>query len=103
MAGVPYTALFTDPNGNPVPYDPRFPNDSYFLQTHSEDKQLAVFGEGTFSFTDQLKATVGLRESRTEFSFNTLTGGPQLFLADQANAGDKKENSFTPKVSLQYQ
>jgi outer membrane receptor protein involved in Fe transport len=103
VAGVPYTALFTDPNGNPVQYDPRFPNDSYFLQTYSEDKQFAVFGEGTFSFTDQLKATVGLRESRTEFSFNTLTGGPQLFLADQSNAGDKKENSFTPKVSLQYQ
>jgi iron complex outermembrane receptor protein len=103
VAGVPYTALFTDPNGNPVLYDPRFPNDSYFLQTYSEDKQLAVFGEGTFSFTDQLKATVGLRESRTEFSFNTLTGGPQLFLANQTNNGDKKENSFTPKVSLQYQ
>ena len=103
VAGVPYTALFTDPNGNPVLYDPRFPNDSYFLQTYSEDKQLAVFGEGTFSFTDQLKATVGLRESRTEFSFNTLTGGPQLFLANQTNNGDKKENSFTPKVSVQYQ
>jgi outer membrane receptor protein involved in Fe transport len=103
VAGVPYTALFTDPNGNPVPYDPRFPNDSYFLQTYSTDKQIALFGEGTFSFTDQLKATVGMRYSKTEFSFNTLTGGPQLFLADQANSGDKKENSFTPKVSLQYQ
>jgi outer membrane receptor protein involved in Fe transport len=103
VAGVPYTALFTDPNGNPVPYDPRFPNDSYFLQTYSTDKQIALFGEGTFSFTDQLKATVGMRYSKTEFSFNTLTGGPQLFLADQTNSGDKKENSFTPKVSLQYQ
>jgi iron complex outermembrane recepter protein len=103
VAGVPYGDLFTDPNGNPVPFDPRFPNDSYFLQTYSEDKQIALFGEGTFSFTDQLKATVGGRYSKTEFSFNTLTGGPQLFLADQANSGDKKENSFTPKFSLQYQ
>lgn len=103
VAGVPYTALFTDPNGNPVPYDPRFPNDSYFLQTFSEDKQIALFGEGTFSFTDELKATVGMRYSKTQFSFNTLTGGPQLFLANQANSGDKKENSITPKASLQYQ
>ena len=102
-AGVPYTDLFTDPNGNPVPYDPRFPNDSYFLQTYSKDKQIALFGEGTFSFTDQLKGTLGMRYSKTEFSFNTLTGGPQLFLANQANGGDKKENSFTPKASLQYQ
>jgi iron complex outermembrane receptor protein len=100
---LPYTQVFTDPNGNPVPYDPRFPNDSYFLQTFSKDQQIALFGEGTYSFTDQFKTTVGLRESRTEFSFHTLTGGPQLFLADQANSGDKKENSFTPKISLQYQ
>ena len=62
-----------------------------------------LFGEGTYSFTDQWKATVGVRYSRTEFSFNTLTGGPQLFLAPQTNSGDKKENSFTPKISLQYQ
>ena len=101
--GVPYTSIFTDPNGNPVPYDPHFPYDSYFLQTFSKDKQIALFGEATYSFTDQLKATVGLRYSKTEFSFNTLTGGPQLFLANQTNSGDKKENSFTPKVSLQYQ
>ncbi len=86
-----------------VPYDPHFPDDSYFLQTRSTDKQYAVFGEGTYSFTDQFKTTVGLRYSKTEFSFNTLTGGPQLFLPNQTNSGDKKENSFTPKVSLEYQ
>jgi iron complex outermembrane recepter protein len=107
VAGVPYTQEFyyTDQAGNniPVPYDPRFPNDSYFLQTFSKDKQIALFGEGTYSFTDQFKTTVGLRYSKTEFSFNTLTGGPQLFLPPQSNSGDKKENSFTPKVSLQYQ
>jgi outer membrane receptor protein involved in Fe transport len=108
VSGVPYTQQFyyTDPvtgNNDPVTYDPRFPNDSYFLQTFSEDKQLAVFGEGTYSFTDQYKLTIGARFSRTEFSFNTLTGGPQLFLPPQSNSGDKKENSFTPKVSFSYQ
>jgi iron complex outermembrane recepter protein len=102
-AGLPYTQVFTDPNGNPVPFDPRFPNDSYFLQTRSQDKQYAWFGEGTFAFTDRFKTTVGVRYSKTEFTFNTLTGGPQLFLANQENSGDKKENSFTPKVSLQFQ
>ena len=103
VAGVPYTQIFTDPNGNPVPYDPRFPNDSYFLKTQAKDQQYALFGEATYSFTDQFKATVGARYSKTEFSFNTLTGGPQLFLAPQTNSGDVKENSFTPKVSLDYQ
>jgi outer membrane receptor protein involved in Fe transport len=97
VAGSDYLSEFG------TPYDPRYPIDSYFLQTESTDKQLAWFGEGTYSFTDQWKTTVGLRYSKTEFGFSTLTGGPQLFLADQANSGDKKENSFTPKVSLDYQ
>jgi outer membrane receptor protein involved in Fe transport len=103
VAGVPYTSIFTDNNGNPVLYDPNFPNDSYFLQTFSEDKQIALFGEGTYAFTDQWKLTLGARFSKTEFEFNTLTGGPQLFLQNQGNSGDKKENSFTPKVSISYQ
>ena len=45
-------------------YDPRFPNDSYFLQTYANDKQIALFGEGTYSFTDQFKLTLGARYSR---------------------------------------
>jgi len=101
--GLPYTSIFVDPSGNPVTYDPRFPNDSYFLQTFSEDQQLAWFAEGTYNFTEQWKATAGIRYSKTEFSFNTLTGGPQLFLAPQSNSGDKKENSFTPKLSISDQ
>jgi iron complex outermembrane receptor protein len=105
--GQPYTNFFyyVDQNGNnqPVTYDPHFPNDSYFLQTFSEDKQIAWFGEGTYAFTDQYKLTVGMRYSKTEYSFNTLTGGPQLFLPNQSNNGDKKENSFTPKVSFGFQ
>jgi iron complex outermembrane recepter protein len=109
VLSLPYTDVFcyyptpTSTNCVPVPYDSRFPNDSYFLQTFSRDRQYALFGEGTYSFTDQLKTTVGLRYSRTEFSFNTLTGGPQLFLSPQTGTGDKKENSFTPKISLEYQ
>jgi iron complex outermembrane receptor protein len=103
IAGVPYTDVFTDTSGAPVPYVAAFPNDSYFLNIHARDQQLAWYGEGTYAITEKLKATVGLRESRTEFSFNTLTGGPQLFQAPAANSGDKKENSFTPKVNLSYQ
>jgi iron complex outermembrane receptor protein len=101
--GQPYTNFFVDNNGNPVTYDPRFPNDSYFLQTQAKDQQYAWFGEGSYSFTDQLKLTLGARYSKTEYSFNTLTGGPQLFLPPRTGSGDKKENFFTPKVNLAYQ
>ncbi len=43
----------------PVTYDPRFPNDSYFLQTQATDQQYALFAEGTYAFTDQYKLTLG--------------------------------------------
>jgi iron complex outermembrane receptor protein len=106
--GQPYTNFFyyTDPvtgANDRVTYDPRFPNDSYFLETQSEDKQIAWFGEGSYSFTDQWKATVGARYSMTKFSFNTLTGGPQLYLPPQTGNGDQKQDSFTPKFALSYQ
>ena len=86
-----------------VPYDPNYPNDSYFLRTSSKDTQLAVFGEATYGLTDQLKLTVGARYSHLKYTFDTLTGGPQLYAPPRAGTGNITENAFTPKVSLQYQ
>ena len=105
--GNPYTTYFTAAPDyvNPVleTTSGPFAYDSYYLQTRSVDKQYAVFADGTYSFTDQYKLNIGLRESHTEFSFNTLTGGPQLFLEPQTQAASVKENSFTPKLNLSYQ
>lgn len=105
--GVPYTDIYSydDGTGNfiPVPFDPRYPTDSYFLSTHARDKQYAAFGEATYAVTDQLKVTLGARFSRTEFSFDSETGGPQLFAPNQTSNPGSKENSFTPKVNIAYQ
>ena len=101
--GLPYTDIFTDLNGNSIPYDPRYPQDSYFLLTNAKDQQTAVYGEGTFSFTDELKLTVGARYSKSKYSFTSLTGGPQLFNVPATVGADKNESSFTPKVSFSYQ
>jgi outer membrane receptor protein involved in Fe transport len=107
--GLPYTdpALFSYVNDQnisvPVPYDPAYPQDSYFLLTNAKDEQLAVFGEGTYSFTDQFKLTVGARYSHSKYSFTSNTGGPQLFAPTTSVGADKSENSFTPKVSFSYQ
>ncbi|MFI4885425.1 MAG: TonB-dependent receptor [Steroidobacterales bacterium] len=87
----------------PILYDPRFPNDSYFLQTHAKDTQLAWYGQATYDFTPQWKLTLGARESRIRYTFDTLTGGPQLFLTPQTGSGGKTETAFTPKVSVSYQ
>jgi outer membrane receptor protein involved in Fe transport len=46
---------------------------------------------------------LGARFSKLKYSFNTLTGGPQLYLTPQTGSGDKNENSFTPKVSFSFQ
>ena len=97
-----YNAV-TGADVGPLPYDPRFPYDSYFLQTHSTDTQYAWYGQGTYAFTHQWKLTVGLRESHVKYTFNTLTGGPQLFLNAQTGSGSQSQNAFTPKVSLAYQ
>jgi outer membrane receptor protein involved in Fe transport len=87
----------------PILYDARFPNDSYFLQTFSKDTQVAWYGQATYAFTKQWLLTLGARESRMRYTFNTLTGGPQLFLTPQTGTGGQTENAFTPKVSLSYQ
>jgi iron complex outermembrane receptor protein len=77
--------------------------DSYVLSTRAKDRQIAWFGEGAYAITDELKATVGLRFSKTKFSFNTYTAGPQLFAPPTTLTGEKSENSFTPKVDLSWQ
>ncbi len=84
-------------------YDPSYPLDSYFLKTHARDEQYAVFGEATYSFTEQLKGTAGARFSKNKYSFDTLTGGPQLFAATSPGSGNNSENAFTPRLSLQFQ
>ncbi|HWZ62665.1 MAG TPA: TonB-dependent receptor [Steroidobacteraceae bacterium] len=89
----------TGPDG----YVPGYGTDSYFLHTASKDEQIAAFGELTYGFTERLKLTVGARESHMKYSFDTYTGGPQLYAPPRAGTGDISENAFTPKVSLQFQ
>ncbi len=99
-------ALTGDPNIVDVfgvGYDPAFPTDSYFLQTHAKDEQYALFGELTYGVTEKLRLTAGARLSKNKYSFDTFTGGPQLFGPSATGSGNNSENSFTPKLSLQYQ
>jgi iron complex outermembrane receptor protein len=104
MTGIPNTPAAPNiPQVFLVNYDPSFPQDSYFLMTYAQDKQYAWFGEGTYSITDRLKLTAGLRLSRDDYYFDTVTGGPQLFGPTRTGNGSISENSTTPKVSLAFQ
>src|SRR5580693_1478099 len=103
LTGQPYTDIFTDQNGNPLPYDPAYPNDSYFLKTDAKDQQYAIFGEVNYAIFEWFKITGGVRFSKNKYSFDTLTGGPQLFNTTRAGSGDNSENATTPRVGLNFQ
>jgi outer membrane receptor protein involved in Fe transport len=105
FAGCP-VALATDGSCPtdlvPVPLLPD--GASYHLKTAAQDEQIAAYGEGTYSLTEQWKVTIGARFSKTKYSINSVTEGPQLFVpGPQTITSSKTENSFTPKLSVQYQ
>jgi iron complex outermembrane receptor protein len=102
-----YCAVVPNPDGScpqALTPSPLLSNgDSYILSTQAKDTQFAWFGEATYSFTDTLKATVGARVSKTKFTFDSYTAGPQLYAAPQVASPGNSETFFTPKVGLEYQ
>jgi iron complex outermembrane recepter protein len=64
----------------------------------------AIYGEGTYAFTDELKLTLGGRFSHEKKSghtevFETSSVNPNLSTGEYSKAW----NSFTPKIMLSYQ
>ncbi len=75
---------------------------SWYNWEKTIDRQYALFGEATINFTDQWKATVGVRESWLAFNFESLTEGPQEY-GTAIGAGGESKSPFTPKVNLSFQ
>ena len=76
----------------------------YINDTRAHDRQTAIFLDGTFSLTNQLKVTAGMRYAWTHFDFNNVADGPQeLSGGPLPSAGASNERPFTPKVGLIYQ
>ena len=82
--------------------------DGIIYQAHNpyHMKQYAVFGEGSYAFTDELKLTAGVRYYKFDSRADEETAG---FATDSGNAGATL-NSFTqsnsganPKVTLSYE
>jgi iron complex outermembrane receptor protein len=66
------------------------------------DKQIAAFGEINFKLTDTLKATVGLRVSKLDYTGSVAETGP--FLATTIiTQGSASEKPVTPKAVLSWQ
>jgi iron complex outermembrane receptor protein len=66
------------------------------------DKQYALFGELTFRFTDTLKATVGVRVSRLDYTGSVAETGPFLGTTIITSSG-ATEKPVTPKAVLSWQ
>jgi len=89
-----------DVNPNGSSYLPM--GDSYFNRLLSHDRQIAGFGEVNFAITDALKLTGGVRVSKTSFSIESLSGGPQNS-GPRPGANASSQTPVTPKASLQWQ
>jgi len=95
------TALPTDPATTPGNYS--------FLRAHNvtNTDAYAVFGEATWTITEQLKLITGLRWTNEEktFTFNNgvLNLAGQVIAPSIRGEANKTFAKITPKVSLQYQ
>ncbi len=76
--------------------------DDYINDTLGHDRQIALFADGAFRLTDQLKLTAGLRYAWTHFDFKNSADGPQN-LGPSGGDGRQNETPITPKVGLSWQ
>ena len=98
--------------GVPLAASVHFPNDwtlyAYRNQNLNE-VEVAGFGEANYLITPKLKATAGVRWSRTQFSYFQQFGGPAngFLVGDLINGGlttgQVTESPITPKFGLSYQ
>jgi iron complex outermembrane receptor protein len=77
------------------------------LQSTLDDsiKQRALFGEGSYEFTDKLQATVGLRYYSYSSSSNDVNAGlfsPQATTTPQLTTASASNSGLNPKVNLSY-
>jgi iron complex outermembrane recepter protein len=76
--------------------------DSYFNRLLSHDRQVAGFGEVNFNLTDTLKLTAGVRVSKTSYSIQSLSDGPQNS-GPRPGTQSSSETPVTPKAGIQWQ
>ncbi len=96
----PYYSCTSDP-ANSTPQV--IPNcDVYYNRNETHDRQIAGFGEVSYSVTDQLKVTVGGRYAKLSGDLSHYADGLQNYGPGSAS-GNYSEHSFTPKFSAAFQ
>jgi iron complex outermembrane receptor protein len=77
--------------------------DSYYNLNTSHDRQIAGFGEVTYSLTDQWKLTLGGRIAKTSFDITHFTDGPENYGPSGPESASESETPFTPKAGVSFQ
>jgi len=78
--------------------------DIYYNNNTTFDRQIAIYGELSYAFTDWFRLTVGERFSHTEFSLTHYADGLENFGPYPGEVrASQKENPNTPKVVASFQ
>jgi iron complex outermembrane receptor protein len=77
--------------------------DSYYNLNTSHDRQIAGFGEVTYSLTDRWKLTLGGRIAKTSFDITHFTDGPENYGPSGPESASESETPFTPKAGVSFQ
>jgi iron complex outermembrane recepter protein len=78
--------------------------DIYYNNNTTYDRQIAIYGELSYAFTDWFRLTVGERFSHTEFSLTHFADGLENFGPYPGEVrASQKENPNTPKVVAAFQ
>lgn len=67
-----------------------------------QGREAALFGEGTWHFSDEWKVTLGGRLFRTELEVTTVQSGPFVG-PTTTTSGKSSEDGFSPKVALTWE
>jgi len=82
--------------------DPYLQNnvDIFYFGAGYKSNELSEFGEATYHFSDQWRATVGGRYYDIHLVTDTLQGGPTTLVT---NGGQQRGTGFSPKSSVTYE
>jgi outer membrane receptor protein involved in Fe transport len=82
---------------------PGLPNcEVYYDRQTGHDRQIAAFGEVTYSFSEQWKLTAGGRFAHMSYDLSQYGNGVENAGAE-GFSGSYHQNAFTPKLSLSFQ
>jgi len=96
-----FGSYFSCPDNSAYPSIPAC--DIYYNKNNTVDKQIAVFGEVTYAFSEQWRLTVGERVAHTTFDITNYSDGLENYGPLGPRSGSTSNTPSTPKATLAFQ